>query len=256
MKRVLILTASAIILISNIGVMISARSNRSDAPGGTIELTERELGLPPLVGDSTAILLHLRWRVPSSPPHNTRSPDWLNVAKLTELGFDCSIAATQPNARDHYEAVLPVLAFLVLEYEGQAWKSAPADPHFKTRLFAVDAGRDPRQLRMKYPDSACYLITRGVIGIQFQDRHVEDRSLLPEPRLRGWIGTILPGQIFVPPPYSKSLQALRRRDGKNDQETGGEPRFAVTVSWGADYEPWIKAVRLLKKGDPESKPVQ
>lgn len=246
MRLFLIITAAAIVVISTLWVTLSARLNRNEAPGGTVELTERELGLPPAMGDSTALLLDLKWRAPSSIARNTRSPDWLTTGKLTELGFDCRVPVTSPIARDHYDATPPILVFLVLEYEGQASKTALPDSHLNTRLLVIDAGLDPQSLRAKFPDLARHIITRGVISIQYKDRSMEDRSPLPEPRLGGWINSIVPGQIFVPPPFSQSLQALRRKGPLHGNKAAEEPRFVVTVSWGSRYEPWVKAVRLLK----------
>jgi hypothetical protein len=255
MKRaILVLAAAAVVLVSTVWVVISAKRNQSDASGGTVELTERELRLPPMPGDSTAILLELNWDSSASTPDDEGSPDWLNVAKLAELGFDCHVPVTSPDARDHYSSMPPALVCLVLEYEGEAWKAASREgdaktrPFPKTHLFAVDAGRDARRLREKYPDRARHIVTRGVVRPFLQERSRRDRTPLAQPRLRGWV-SIVPNEIFVPQPHSKALQALRRRPDRAHEEGEGEPRFAVTVSWGARYEAWVQGVRLLPAAD-------
>ena len=256
MKRALVLAAAAaVVLASNAWVLISARRNQTDARGGAVELTERELRLPPMIGDSTAILLELKWDAYSSAPEDEKSPqwlrlpEWLNAAKLAELGFDCSWPVTNPDARDHYSSLPSALVYLVLEYEGEVWKSARPDRRSKSRLFAVDAGRDARRLREKHTDTARYIITRGVVKLFFQERDFRDETPLAQPRLRGRIETVLPHQIFVPPPHNKALLSLRRRGDRPQEQDDKEPRYAVAVSWGHDYEPWVRGVRLLPATD-------
>jgi hypothetical protein len=63
--------------------------------------------------------------------------------------------------------------------------------------------------------------------------------------------TLLPGQIFVPRPHSRLLRQFQSHDLSGQGEPEREPRFAVTVSWGSNYEPWVAAVRLLA---PETLP--
>ena len=105
MKHTILLAAAGVVLLSsNAWVLVSVGRNRGAAPGGTVELTERELGLPFRIGDSTALALELRWTVFSSDPDHDRSPDWLDAAKLAELGFDCRVPLTNPQAREHYRS--------------------------------------------------------------------------------------------------------------------------------------------------------
>jgi hypothetical protein len=252
MKRILVLAAAAVVLASNAWILVSTAHNRSESTGGTVELTERELGLPPMWGDSTAIFLDLKWNVRSGDPELSRSPDWLTLAKLGELGFDCRMPVTDPEARDRYAAVPPSPVYLVLEYEGEAWKTDPRGPEQRTRLYAVDAGLDAPRLRKMYPDPARHIVVRAVVGLRLVDRSFRDGAPFSEPRLRGSIQKLLPGHVFVPPPYSLVLQELRRRGEESEEKTGREPRFAVKISWGRDHEPWLEGVRLLtSKGLPQ-----
>jgi hypothetical protein len=59
------------------------------------------------------------------------------------------------------------------------------------------------------------------------------------------IQEILPSQLFVPKPYNQLLQGLRRPAAEHEKSSDTPPRYAVTVSWGTDYLPWVREVRLL-----------
>jgi hypothetical protein len=52
--------------------------------------------------------------------------------------------------------------------------------------------------------------------------------------------------VFVPRPQNRALHALRRiGSDQPDASPPKEPRFAVRVCWGANYEPWVADARLL-----------
>jgi hypothetical protein len=172
---------------------------------------------------------------------------------LAELGFDCTVPISSPNAKEHYVSMPSALVFLVLEYEGEAWRQARRDRKPRTRLFVVDAGRDTRRLRDRYPDTKVHVITRGVVRLSFQEHSIPDRIPLAKPRLQGWIETVLPSQIFVPRPHSRVLEEFRHRGPPAPEPPEGKPRFAVTVSWGSNYEPWVHGVRRLTAESRERK---
>lgn len=246
-----ILAAATVVVAAHLWGLRSSWQNRSHAAGGTVELTEREVTLPPIIGDSTALDLGLRWEFETKSEADRGTPDWLDATKLAELGFDCRLAPTHPEARDHYDSQPARPVYLVIEYGGEAWRaserrapSGPAkrDPQRDSRLFAVDAGQDPGALRQKYPDTAQYLITRGVVRITRRGA-TADEPRSGQPRLRGWV-EVVPGRIFVPRPHCQVLQGLRHREGERPSPPA-TPRYAVTVSWGTRYEPWVQAVRLL-----------
>ncbi len=245
MNRRLFLAAAAVALVAHAWVLVSARYNRGAAPGGTLELTERELRLPFLLGDSTAMLMDLQWAIAAAPEKHRPFPDWLDQAKLSELGFDCQVPVTSPDARDHYRSQPPRLVYLVLEFEGEAWKQAGSDHVRGTRLFVTDAGRDPVRLRERHPDTRSKIITRGLVRLLFEDHNFRDGTKLVEPRLRGSIPMVLPNQVFVPRPFSGELQGLRPRAEESEGESNAEPRYAVTVAWGRNYEPWVQDLRRL-----------
>lgn len=248
MRRVIVLFAAGLVLVADAWVLISAARNRGSSPGGTVELTERELRLPPMVGESTAILLELDWEVIPARgrgPQGRASPEWLDQAKLEELGFDCSLPVTHPDARRRYRFMTGSSVYLVLEYQGESWGRADPGRQAMTRLFAVDAGRNPKHLREKYPDSTRYIITRGVVWPFLEERPSSGAKQAAEPRLRGRVDIVIPNQIFVPLPHSRVLAGLRDRATSEQRQRGAAPRFAVTISWGASYEPRVVGARLL-----------
>lgn len=253
MRRGLVLTAAAVVLATNAWTLIAAWRNRSDPNGGTLELTERELPLVPVPWENTATLLELRWNVVSDTPEDRGPPAWLDATKLAELGYDCTVPVGSPDARAHYTSLPSALVFLVLEYEGEAWQQARRDRKPRTRLFVVDAGRDGRRLRDRYPDTKTHVLTRGVVRPFYQEHSIPDGTLLATPRLRGWIVNILPSQIFAPQPHGGVLEEFRDRGSPAPEPSEREPRFAVTVSWGSNYEPWVQGVQRLSAESLERK---
>jgi hypothetical protein len=245
MKRIMILVAGTIVLLTQASALISVAQNRRDTRGGTIELTERELHLPRADSESTAIFLELEWDTLTAPEDRRRAPLWLDAAKLSALGFDCQLPMTHPQAAAYYKSIAARPVFVVLEYAGQAWKKAPPDRRRQTRLFAIDAGRKAHRLREQYPDRNRFIIVRALVGLIYQDRSVPDYKLLPQPHLQGRIDRIMPNQVFVPLPYNKTLQGLRGRDDAGQDQHENAPRFAATISWGRRYEPWVTAIRRL-----------
>jgi hypothetical protein len=253
MRRALIWIAAGVVVVANAWALLAAWQNRRDPRGGTVELTERELRLVSMPGESTVTMLDLKWDVLSEKPQEKGPPRWLDEKKLAELGFDCAIPVTSPIARQHYGSIAATPVFLVLEYQGEAWRQAHAQRKTTTRLFVVDAGRDARRLRERYPDTARHILARGLVRPFYQDREGHDDTLLAVPRLRGWIQVVSPGQIFVPRPHNRLLEQFQSHDLSGGEEAVREPRFAVTVSWGANYEPWVTAVRQLAPKDPPKK---
>ncbi len=254
-----VLGAAALIVGGNAWTLVSATWNRTRATGGTLELTEDELGLPRLWGDSTALFLHLRWEVPGREPGDRRSPAWLTVARLEELGFDCRMPPDSPEAVRHYAALPALPVFLVLELRENAGQAAPPGRDRPSRLLAVDAGRDGEELRQKYGGTGRHVLVRGVVRVTCQVRSVREGTLLPEPRLRPLIETVLPDQVFVPPPWGELLQGLCAAGEDPGRNTAPRARFAARVSWGRNYEPLVEEVRLLPKeaglGKREDRPV-
>jgi len=238
MRTVLALAAGGIVILANTVLLISVSRNRADTPGGSVELTERELLLRPVGGESTALFLEVDWDTLARAPKGRGAASWLDAAKLEELGFDCSVPVTQPDAEPFYRSLLARQVYVVLEYEGDSWKQASAERRRQTRLFAIDAGQDPGQLRVKYTDRARHLIAKALVGLSFE------RGDTPSfPRLQGRIERLLPRQVFVPRPHNQVFRGLTPRDRSRGNEAQAEPRFAVTLSWGSNHEPWVVGAR-------------
>ena len=102
MRRVLLAGAVGVVLAANVWGVLQAGRNQKAPRGGSLELTERELRLLPMAAESTATMLRLNWNVSGTGEEQHRSPDWLDRKRLIELGFDCSVAVTNPSARRHY----------------------------------------------------------------------------------------------------------------------------------------------------------
>jgi hypothetical protein len=241
MKTSLLAAAGVIVLVANGWAILGSWQNRREPRGGTVELTERELRLQRMPGESTVTVVRLEWDS-LSDNSNRHRPQWLDQEKLAELGFDCSVALTDPIARQHYASMPAAEMFLVLEYAGDAWRKADSQGKTRSRLFVIDAGRDCSRLREKYSAEAGFILARGIVRLWLQDWSEDGRTRLTVPHLHGVIEGILPAQIFVPRPHSDLLAPFRRRDLTWNDET--EPRFTARVSWGADFEPWIKSVRV------------
>jgi len=247
MKHRNVVLAAILIVLANAWALVSVRLNRGDAPGGTVELTERELRLVRVSDESTVVFLEIEWdTLRSASPGETgrrEDADWLDAAKMVELGFPPQPAsAPADDARLRYRCyTAPV--YVVLEFEGEAWRQAPTDRRQTTRLFAMDAGRDAQLLRQRYPDPTRYIISRALIRSVLQRSNSPDGKRL-QPHLRGSLSCLVPGRIFLSRPHYRVLANLPVRDRDLDEHSAHEPRFTAIVSWGNDYAPWLRDVRL------------
>ena len=135
-QRRTLLAGIALILTSNAAVLAMAAYNRLGEPDSRVQLTERELWLPPSHGlgkESSGINLMLRYRVkglqgvPYFEGGNVQA-SWLNSDKLTALGFDLApSSAVDDNKRVRYAAWASHReVILVLEYDGDAYREAVA----------------------------------------------------------------------------------------------------------------------------------
>jgi hypothetical protein len=114
---------------------------------------------------------------------------WLDRAKLAELGYH--------GTPGHTYGPLLRPAFVALEYR----------PDGNPRLIAVDAARDARALRERYPDRARFIVTRCTV------RCWPDGLFL------------LVNQVNVPLPFSRMI--------------AGSKDYRATLCYGRNYEPWL-----------------
>jgi hypothetical protein len=254
MSRRPLLGAIALILATNVLALIGVGRNRAGGPAATIELTERELPIMNTGMDNSAIDLGFSWTRQS----RWRSTGILNCSQLEQAGFDLRSTAGEP-ASD--VALLPREAFVALEYQGSAWKqwlqgveeerrqsqssaqppigaNIPVEPLLQSRLFVVDAAKSPAELRARYPDPGKHLIVRAVIMARLEDVKEPGTGKVISHNCIGNVSEILPAMIHVPLPYARLLALLKPR------LPGEEPRFAVSLHYGRNLEPWVASVKL------------
>ena len=275
MTRYTVIAGVALIALTNAIALGGVAWNRSGEPDSVLKLTQRELSNPYTYGidrESGALTLALNWRVLIDDPNlgayqgSWGSPEWLNEAKLAELGFDVSRAAKQDRRDGHYQRLLPREALIVLEFDGPTWPKAvermrrhvekeaaaaaatagPLKPgqHDRakaaaealkreeasnSRLFAVDAGLDAGVLRAKYPDRSRYAIVTGKVRAQ-RDGKGE--------KLQGYIAEIHNTRVNVPLELMPSFGPVAKTHRWAVAGPDG-PAFVASIAFGKRHEPWL-----------------
>lgn len=272
------LAGLALLVATNAVVLAGVAWNRSGEPDSVVRLSQRELYVPYAWGmrsENSGISLRLRWQVAGgSNAGYARAADWLDKAKLGELGFDVSAPA---DAR-RFTRQLPKEVLLVLELDGDAYRKAlarararleeaqarlaakPADRSAKTaasstarrfawtrdsasRLYVIDAGLDKAALRARYPDRAHYIIVRGRVRIGAT-------ALRGGSRFTGYVAGLSVPEINVPARARRVFEAARSRAANISFPRGaGEqgPRYEVEVAFGRLLEPWLLEARRVAK---------
>ncbi len=125
----------AVIVVANVLTLGAAMWNRAGGPRAELQLTERELQMPPFrEPDDTGILLSFAtsdqpppWVAFTAFRKNRRLPQmthpWLDEAKLRELGFRIDLPPDNPAAEDRYARTPPRRAYVAFEFDGPAWRS-------------------------------------------------------------------------------------------------------------------------------------
>jgi len=224
----------AVALGANAVLLAGAAWNRA-AVDARIELTERECSFRTWQNnEGTEVTLRFVWVDPDESMHVV-SP-WLDSRGLSSLGFDVTTRAPT--------FLLPREAFLVLAMDGPDWsrwiearkqalvrdysgKSDEVREVYRTnlenaqnngsRLVAVTAGRDPRELRVRFPDRGRYLILPAEI-IMSRSSYFSDGLLHGEATLRSDL-------IPVPLSFRRALAA---------------DHYRVTIAVGRSFEPWLE----------------
>jgi hypothetical protein len=276
----LFLLGFALLLAANIIALLGVATNRSGKPEAVIELTERELRLPYKTNDeNSGLALELKWRIIEVSADgiydyysNWGAPAWFNAQKLAELGFTID-ESTCPGANSKREKVrLPKDAFIVLEYEGNAYREAlqraeeslkkaeavlkarkkdkglqdrfkeakeqlDAERTSASRLFAIDAGLDAGKLRERYSEGSKFIIMRGIVRLAC-------RSGKNKKEVVGYISDIRVDKINVPLRYRKIFDVVLAQDTSERRERHS-PRYKVEVAYGSRFEPWIRGIDKL-----------
>jgi hypothetical protein len=258
MRQASLLGAVAIVLLSNTIALIHAVRNRSGQPDAQIILTERELNYYPKA-DDTGVALNLTWIDPGAiasyaTQEDSESRIWLNKTKLEELGFDCSMAPSEPNAYSFYALQAARTGFVAFEYDGPAWQSwvewrermARAEAtrtgqkntvedvrRSSSRLVAIDAGPGAAALRNRHPDRNRVLILPAVIRINPSPAWPATPEHPGRPAsLSGFIQET-PSLIHVPKPFNDNIRALRQKNSSG---------YRVHFVYGSLLEPWVVGV--------------
>jgi len=256
------LVAAAVVVVINALTLWAVWANRSGEPEAALELTERELSLPPREAENTALALRLEW---VDPQVLRPGPDWFDRRKLEEVGFDCRLPVTLEN-RDHFRGQAPRKVFAVLEYEGDMWqryladspppsgqewvdrRRAVAEPAARvhgSHLVVIDVGNVAAALRERYPDRKRQVIVPATASLVYREGS-------GSPYLEGRVTTVLPPQINVTREHRKLLETLQSEGrpralpaAARQDDAAHPPRFTATVKWGRNLEPWLADVRPI-----------
>lgn len=269
-RRYSMITGVALILLTNLVVLLGVRFNHSGLADSTLQLSQRELRIPyrwRQNNDNNGISLMLQWRIPGSLneyQQYNNGPDWLDKAKLASLGFNVSMPIDADRGRTAYQKQLSKPVFLVMEFDGPAYqqsielaKKADADDSNKkavddkkknqptalsqelnlnSRLFIVDASLDREMLRAKYPDTRRYGIVRG----QIQPRVIYDKE--KQPLMAGYVKDVSAQSINVPFEFRDVFEPIQKGNQKyGNADNDKRPSFKATVAFGRRLEPWIVA---------------
>lgn len=243
-----LLLGLALILGSNAVVLAGVAWNRSGEEA-RLQLSQRELGATRDWGSSrenSGVALQLHWRVlrtvKDEPSYDYGysyggDTEWLDRAKLEALGFDLSAPLPDPLLDERYERQLPRPVFLVLEFDGPAYRAAlrraeawvqvakkgskevlERERTESSRLFVVDAGLDADALRAKYPDRGHYAVVPGKVSLQ----------TYRVKRPMGYVHGPSVADINVPTRFHGAVRA---------------PKFEASVAFGRRMEPWLVEVK-------------
>ncbi len=265
-----------LLLAANVIALLGVAANRSGKPEAVVELTERELRLPYARNDeNSGLALHLEWRIIENSEHDSyrydhwRSPVWFDAQKLTELGFTIGEFTCPGENSKRGKLPLPKDAFIVLEYDGDAYQVAlqraeeslkkaeaalkarkkdkelqnrfkaakeelDAERTSASRLFAIDAGLDAGKLRERYSDRSKFIIMSGIVRLECS--YDENKK-----EVFGYISDIRVDKINVPLRYRKIFDLIMAQE----KAARSGPRYQVAVAYGSRLEPWIRRIDKL-----------
>ncbi len=266
----LYLSAFMLIVLTTVVILGGVAYNRYSGEPRTIILSERELSLPFYYkhrAENSGLSLRLSWFVlgdKGAYSIYSRQPKWLDSAKLATLGFD---QADMKYYNEYGRTERSKTVLIVLEYNGDTYQQAlewarnrvqeqtikyqeAATPEHKSRLdfaqrnlkelqlsqsrlFAIDAGLDIRQLRNRYADASRYMIVQSVV------RPTRDiKGVLTG----GSIEHLSIEQFHVSLKHRRLIDTLISGTPK---KVGTPPRYEVTLAYGSRLEPWIVSIKAL-----------
>lgn len=236
--------------------------------------------------ENSGLGLRLQWRalpreVNDDGYSNWRSPLWLDAEKLASLGFDVDRYLSDEAEGVDTKQPIPKEVYIVLELDGTPYREAlqraqltfaekvaemgpnRADVNQgqkleraeeellrakkeKSRLFAVDAGLDPVDLRGRHGDRQRFIIAKGLVQpsvTSYPKKHA----------VVGYIKKLSIEKIHVPlklRPFFENLQAADLNTTNRDAIRG--PRYQVKLAYGHRFEPWIVSVEALDAHSDEN----
>lgn len=212
---------------------------------------------------------------------------WLDRAKLRELGFAVDLDPADPEAVDYYAWAFPREVYVTFEFDGPAFGDWLAeqeqrveklrgdvetslksrdeladaeallafDRTMRSRLFPVDAGRDPLELARRRPDRERCVILPTTMRVT----RLESKGQPPE--LRGSITDLSVADVHAPLRLHPQLERFLPRETQTEAETRAQrqprmewpipspPRYRALVAFGRRFEPWLVDVTPASSGD-------
>ncbi|HTN93600.1 MAG TPA: DUF4824 family protein [Gallionella sp.] len=227
--------------------------------------------------ENSGVSLRILWRVPTAGRsmnylYSGGNALWLDQAKMASLGFDVGPSRDMQDIYRWSSRQLSREVLLVLELDGPAYQQAlqqaqqfaeeqdaklaalPDDKSLQagaktahdqarmeeqenSRLFAVDAGLDPDELRAKYPDRNRYAIVRAQVRPSYASGPGQ---------IAGYIDKISIDEIRVPHEFHSAFD-IRVRPAIPGTPASGRRTFEATVAFGRRMEPWIVGISTAEQ---------
>lgn len=236
----------ALLIGVNLCILGGAYLNRREPAQAILSLSERELHVN-YNRENSGVSLRLDWT-----PYRYSRSGWFNEEKLQDFGFDTEGMSASRRGHESWRERRVREGYVVLELAGDAWnqwrterrqeiteleqqwnaeesdrrkeierdlkwKRAALEEH--SRLFPVDAGRDPEELRKRYPDRENYAVAGVTVRVYFS--HRDD-----EVTMEGHFEDLLVRNIHV----AKASRGAF---------LGTDRKFTARIAWGQRYEPWL-----------------
>jgi hypothetical protein len=275
-SRVLFAVALLLLIAVNALVLGGVAVNRSGAPESQLTLTEREAGLAyRRFRENSGRSLQLSWRVLPRDEKEAytgpwSSPAWFDADKLAALGYDVAELLRLEKSGKYYWDTLSKEVYIVLELGGAPYREAlrraqliydadrggdldaakrrlQREHKQMSRLFAIDAGLDPTELRRQYRDRQRYLIAKGQVVPSFA---TDQKQTV----VTGLIRRLSTERIYVPHKWHRLFDALPPKDNWKTGGIGG-PRYQVRLAYGQRFEPWIETVAPLDRASEAHPPI-
>lgn len=291
--RSLAALALALVVVTNVVALAGVAWNRSDEPGSTLTLSEREFGRPwgtySRHGENSGMLLRIDWRglqrydadsdsgYTGYSGYGSNTPDWLDEAKMRELGFEWPTAVEyDPQARSRYVARHSggVEVFLVLELDGPAYResieqsrmameraqrmveAAATNPDLDAKMLknmAEQAVKDYQYAQTTY--SRLFVVDAGLDAAALRARYA-DRAhyavvqgrVMPVMRYRSKKET--PGGYILGPSVGTINLPFGTLPVAPGTRIDREMKYELDIGWGQRFEPWILAARSVPAAGP------